>query len=56
VPELVDLPRGCPFAGRCKYTVDACHAIRPPPTVLRHDHAVRCIRLEEIAAEGALAS
>jgi len=56
VPELVDLPPGCPFAGRCKYTVDACHTMRPPPTVLRHAHAVRCIRLEEIAAEGALES
>ncbi|RYZ13033.1 MAG: ABC transporter ATP-binding protein, partial [Comamonadaceae bacterium] len=24
VPELVDLPHGCPFAGRCDYTIDAC--------------------------------
>jgi peptide/nickel transport system ATP-binding protein len=53
VPELVDLPPGCPFAGRCRYTVDACHTTRPPPTMLPHDHAVRCIRLEEIAAEAA---
>jgi oligopeptide/dipeptide ABC transporter ATP-binding protein len=29
VPELVDLPAGCPFAGRCSFTVDACHAHAP---------------------------
>ena len=55
VPELVDLPKGCPFAGRCSYTVDACLTTRPPATMLPQDHAVRCIRLEEIAAEGAVA-
>ncbi|CAN7420901.1 ABC transporter ATP-binding protein [Pseudorhodoferax sp. LjRoot39] len=49
VPELVDLPPGCPFAGRCAYTVPACEATPPPPTLLPHDHAVRCIRLQEIA-------
>ncbi|KQP43556.1 ABC transporter ATP-binding protein [Pseudorhodoferax sp. Leaf274] len=49
VPELVDLPPGCPFAGRCAYTVPACEATPPPPTLLPHDHAVRCIRLREIA-------
>jgi peptide/nickel transport system ATP-binding protein len=51
VPELVDLPAGCPFAGRCSYTVDACLSTRPPPVLLPHDHQVRCIRLDEIAAE-----
>ncbi|BEP70926.1 MULTISPECIES: ABC transporter ATP-binding protein [unclassified Variovorax] len=55
VPELVDLPPGCPFAGRCAYTVDACHTTRPSATVLPPDHAVRCMRLEEIAAAQAVA-
>ena len=50
VPELVDLPSGCPFAGRCRYTVDDCHAMRPPPTLLPRGHEVRCIQLDEIAA------
>src|SRR5688572_12290428 len=54
LPRMVDLPAGCPFAGRCSFTVDACHATKPAPTMLPHGHAVRCIRLEEIAAEGAL--
>jgi len=56
VPELVDLPKGCPFAGRCSYTIDACHTTRPPPTMLPQDHAVRCIRLDDIAAKVAVAS
>nr|WP_145548941.1 ABC transporter ATP-binding protein [Variovorax boronicumulans] len=49
VPELVDLPPGCPFAGRCAHTVPDCHTTVPPPTPLPHEHTVRCIRLPEIA-------
>ncbi len=48
VPELVDLPPGCPFAGRCSYTIDACHTTRPPPTLLPGGHEVRCIRLDDL--------
>ena len=51
VPELVDLPSGCPFAGRCSFTADACYGTRPPATVLAPGHEVRCIRLEEIATQ-----
>ena len=50
VPELMDMPAGCPFAGRCAFTVDACVTTRPPATLLPDDHVVRCIRLDEIAA------
>ena len=53
VPELVDLPPGCPFAGRCRFTIDACHTTPPPPTPLAHGHQVRCIRLDAVAAEAA---
>ncbi|XAH22477.1 ABC transporter ATP-binding protein [Xylophilus sp. GW821-FHT01B05] len=55
VPELVDLPPGCPFAGRCRYTVDACRSTAPPATLLPHGHLVRCLRLDEIDAEVATA-
>ena len=55
VPELVDMPPGCPFAGRCSHTIDACVTTRPPATWLPRAHAVRCIRLDEIAAEGVAA-
>lgn len=53
VPELVDLPNGCPFAGRCSYTLDACHQEAPAPTLVATDadgdHIVRCLRPEAIA-------
>src|SRR4029078_1408114 len=29
VPELVDLPAGCPFAGRCRFTIEDCHSVVP---------------------------
>ncbi|HEY2257744.1 MAG TPA: oligopeptide/dipeptide ABC transporter ATP-binding protein, partial [Variovorax sp.] len=51
VPELVDLPPGCPFAGRCRYTIDVCCSTRPPAVALPRAHQVRCIRLDDIAAE-----
>jgi peptide/nickel transport system ATP-binding protein len=50
VPELVDLPPGCPFAGRCDWTVPACHDGVPPPVALAGHHEARCIRLDEVRA------
>jgi peptide/nickel transport system ATP-binding protein len=47
VPELADLPAGCPFAGRCGHTIDACHATRPAAVRLSRDHLARCLRLDE---------
>ncbi|MBA2676627.1 ABC transporter ATP-binding protein [Ramlibacter sp.] len=53
VPELVDLPPGCPFAGRCRFTVSECHVTVPPPYEVEPGHRVRCIRLDAVAAEAA---
>jgi peptide/nickel transport system ATP-binding protein len=50
VPELVDLPPGCPFAGRCSFTIAACHTTAPPPVEVEPGHHVRCIRLDAVAA------
>ena len=57
VPELVDLPPGCSFAGRCALTEPQCHTTRPPPehipsspgvSSLPHPtpHVARCLRLD----------
>jgi peptide/nickel transport system ATP-binding protein len=51
VPELVDLPPGCPFAGRCRLTVPECHVTPPPPVEVGPGHHARCIRLDAVAAE-----
>ncbi|MDO8276721.1 MAG: ABC transporter ATP-binding protein [Burkholderiaceae bacterium] len=50
VPELVDLPAGCPFAGRCAFTIDECHRVRPAPVSLPAGNMARCIRLDAVAA------
>jgi peptide/nickel transport system ATP-binding protein len=44
VPELVELPRGCPFAERCSLVVDACRAADPPPVVVGAGHEARCLK------------
>jgi peptide/nickel transport system ATP-binding protein len=51
VPELVDLPKGCPFAGRCRFTIPECNADLPPPYEVEPGHRARCIRLDAVAAE-----
>jgi len=50
VPELVDLPPGCPFAGRCGFTIPDCHVTAPPPRLVEPGHQARCIRLDAVAA------
>jgi peptide/nickel transport system ATP-binding protein len=45
VPELVDMPRGCPFADRCHRVVEACSEM-PPPFAVGVEHAARCFNME----------
>ena len=54
VPELADLPSGCPFSDRCGYVIEACHAALPAAVEVGPGHAARCIRVHEI--EGLTAS
>jgi peptide/nickel transport system ATP-binding protein len=53
VPDISELPAGCPYADRCERVVDACRAQLPPlvpmagaaaPGDAAAAHAVRCIR------------
>ena len=50
VPELVDLPPGCPFADRCHLVVDACRSAPPPPVQVGPQHIARCLRTEAAMA------
>ena len=45
VPELADLPPGCPFAGRCPRTIAECNAVLPAAVPVGEEHTARCIRL-----------
>jgi peptide/nickel transport system ATP-binding protein len=56
VPELVDLPEGCPFAGRCRFTVPDCNVMVPPALEVEPGHLAKCIRLDVVAAERAAGS
>jgi peptide/nickel transport system ATP-binding protein len=56
VPELVDLPKGCPFAGRCRWTIPECDAGLPAAVEVEAGHRARCIRLEVVARERDLGS
>jgi peptide/nickel transport system ATP-binding protein len=51
VPELADLPSGCPFTDRCRIAVDACRDVVPLPVAISAGHEARCLRIE--AALGA---
>jgi len=46
VPELADLPPGCPFAERCALVLDACRAAPPLPVRLGAAHHARCLRTD----------
>ncbi|WP_159910727.1 ABC transporter ATP-binding protein [Pantoea sp. 18069] len=54
VPELADMPPGCPFAGRCPHTMDLCSQQRPPAIRVDAgadaDHRTRCLRPEVVHA------
>jgi peptide/nickel transport system ATP-binding protein len=45
VPELVDMPAGCPFADRCERVLDACRATTPPVVEVGAGHWARCLRV-----------
>jgi peptide/nickel transport system ATP-binding protein len=47
VPELADMPRGCPFADRCAVVIPPCSDAPPPPVRVGPGHAARCIRIGE---------
>ncbi len=52
VPELANLPTGCPFAGRCAYTEDRCHGQAPPAVDVGPGHQAACLRLDVVPVAG----
>lgn len=46
-PSPVHLPKGCPFAGRCRYRLEQCEDCVPELQPITEDHAVRCINLQD---------
>ncbi len=51
-PDLVSLPKGCPFYARCTYRKNECQdAVPPLETADNVGHTVACFRWKEIAEE-----
>jgi len=46
VPELADLPKGCPFMERCGIAIAACGEKVPDPVPLGGGHAARCLKAQ----------
>ena len=46
IPSPVNLPPGCPFAGRCPLVIDACRVSKPPLEASRNG-LVACIRVKQ---------
>ena len=47
VPELADMPAGCPFADRCDWAIAACRAAPPAAVFVGIGHQARCIRIDK---------
>ncbi|MBQ8954242.1 MAG: ABC transporter ATP-binding protein [Clostridia bacterium] len=45
-PDLVDPPKGCPFADRCEYAMQICHDYLPEEVPLAGEHRCRCWLLD----------
>ncbi|RKX24670.1 MAG: peptide ABC transporter ATP-binding protein [Candidatus Zixiibacteriota bacterium] len=41
-PDLIDLPKGCPFAARCSFTVDKCRVDNPHLEEISPEHKIAC--------------
>jgi peptide/nickel transport system ATP-binding protein len=49
VPSLMDLPRGCSFAPRCRFATDQCRAAYPPLEEKRPGHWAACWHAEQLS-------
>jgi peptide/nickel transport system ATP-binding protein len=48
VPELADMPAGCPFAERCSLAEARCRAADPPNVEVAAGHFARCVKAETV--------
>ena len=48
VPSPIDVPKGCPFAGRCRYAKDKCSEERPELREVKAGHQVAYHFVDEI--------
>ncbi|MGG1619288.1 ABC transporter ATP-binding protein [Paenibacillus sp. NRS-1781] len=49
VPNMMQMPSGCPFHPRCPYAQEQCTKIHPEIQAKAQGHYVRCLRMEEVS-------
>ena len=49
-PDMIEPPKGCPFAPRCRYSMKVCHEHMPPLSRHSDTHGARCFLSEPGAA------
>jgi oligopeptide/dipeptide ABC transporter ATP-binding protein len=47
VPSPLDMPKGCRFAPRCKYRMDACDQVQPELVDVASGHRCRCLLVDK---------
>ncbi|MFX1482333.1 MAG: ABC transporter ATP-binding protein [Promethearchaeota archaeon] len=48
IPDLTNLPSGCPFRERCEFVIDICKQKKPEYREVESNHWVLCHRFEEL--------
>lgn len=48
VPNLLNLPKGCPFSPRCEKAIEMCSEIEPEITEVEKDHLVACHLVNDV--------
>ncbi len=51
-PDLIDLPKGCPFAPRCDYAQETCRQKTPPLLEVQPGHQAACWYWKTVSKEG----
>jgi oligopeptide/dipeptide ABC transporter ATP-binding protein len=46
-PSLIDLPKGCTFAPRCRFVLNSCKLAYPDSRKMEPGHTVSCFRADE---------
>jgi oligopeptide/dipeptide ABC transporter ATP-binding protein len=49
VPNMMQMPSGCPFHPRCPYAQEQCTQVHPEIQAKDQGHYVRCLRMEEVS-------
>jgi len=49
-PDLINLPEGCSFRERCKFSIDACAQGTPPLQTITDGHVAACLVAETLGA------